>query len=149
MQRLTRTINRLLKQSGICVVYRDEFERVWPGESKSRRDEMQRFAKEHGWKLRSYDERNFAVFGKERSRWSLVNESSSTKKALRRFAAKRAEPHFYRHSGKRSDNAALIGRARQVLAWTFKLLDDRRALCHEMRRYVRAQRQRTTTWPNE
>jgi hypothetical protein len=46
-------------------VYENELARVWPREGKEREAAVERFATEHGWRVRYYKEKFVAIFDEE------------------------------------------------------------------------------------
>jgi len=48
-----------------CGVYENELARVWPREGKEREAAVERFATEHGWRVRYYKEKFVAIFDEE------------------------------------------------------------------------------------
>lgn len=65
VQRLATYIAKELKTAKRCAVYESELIRVWPRDDKRREAQVEKFAKEHGWRLRFYKEGLCAIFDKE------------------------------------------------------------------------------------
>jgi len=62
---LAAKIRQELNIAGQCGVYEHELARVWPREGKERETAIEKFAKEHGWRVR-YDKDKFvAIFDAE------------------------------------------------------------------------------------
>lgn len=65
MQRLANQIAEELKTVKNYRVYECDLKRVWPRSDKDREAKIARFAEEHGWRLRYYDEGLCAIFDKK------------------------------------------------------------------------------------
>ena len=65
MRTLAARIRRELRESAqpipYCAIY-EELQRFWPGELPNREAEIERFAKQHGFKLRFYKRGLCAIF---------------------------------------------------------------------------------------
>ena len=66
MRTLAVRIRRELRKSALpipyCAIYEEELQRLWPLELQSREAEIERFAKQHGFKLRFYKRGLCAIF---------------------------------------------------------------------------------------
>jgi hypothetical protein len=66
MRRLAARIRRELRQTAqlipYCAIFKKELQRFWPLELKNREAEIERFAKQHGLKLRFYKRGLCAIF---------------------------------------------------------------------------------------
>ena len=66
MQKLAAQIRRELRESTqlipYCAIYEEELQRFWPLELRNRKAEIERFAKQHGFKLRFYKRGLCAIF---------------------------------------------------------------------------------------
>ena len=61
MRILLRQIRRELKTAKHCAVYDEELSRVWP-DGNQREQNVARFAKDHGFRLRFYRDGLCAIF---------------------------------------------------------------------------------------
>ena len=64
MQILAEHITTELKMRGLCAVYDNDLNRIWPKNGKKRSDMIGQFAKEHGWRLSHYKDGFVAIFTK-------------------------------------------------------------------------------------
>jgi len=67
MKTLAREIERELA-SGVwphCMIYEHKLKRIWPLDEKDRKAKIEKFAKEHGFRLRFYRLGLCAIFEKE------------------------------------------------------------------------------------
>ena len=48
-----------------CAIYEPELSRVWPRGGVQRQEQIEKFAKKHGWRLGHYKEDFVAIFVKE------------------------------------------------------------------------------------
>ena len=66
MRTLAARIRRELRETAQpiphCAIYEDELQRLWPLELQNREAEIERFAKQHGFKLRFYKRGLSAIF---------------------------------------------------------------------------------------
>jgi hypothetical protein len=66
MRALATRIRRELRESPqlipYCAIFEEDLQRLWPLELQNRKAEIQRFAKEHGFKLRFYKRGLCAIF---------------------------------------------------------------------------------------
>ena len=53
-----------LRTAKHCAVYEPELDRVWPA-NQNREKELARFAENHGWRLRFYQDGLCAIFDKD------------------------------------------------------------------------------------
>ena len=65
MQILAEHITTELKTRGICGVYDNDLNRIWPKNGKKRADMIDQFAKKHGWRLSHYKDGFVAIFTPE------------------------------------------------------------------------------------
>lgn len=54
-----------IAERGVTAVYEPELSRVWPKDGRKREQDIQAFAKEHGWRLRHYKEGFVAILDQE------------------------------------------------------------------------------------
>jgi hypothetical protein len=64
MQILAEHIRTELRTRGICAVYKNDLNRVWPENGKKRAGVIDQFAKENGWQLSHYKDGFVAIFTK-------------------------------------------------------------------------------------
>ena len=50
---------------GLSAVYEPELSRVWPKDGRAREQQVEAFAKEHGWRLRYYKDGFIAIFDEQ------------------------------------------------------------------------------------
>ena len=66
MRTFAARIRRELRESALpipyCGIYEEELQRFWPLELEHREGEIERFAKEHGFRLRFYKRGLCAIF---------------------------------------------------------------------------------------
>ena len=66
MQTPAARIRRELRESAqlipYCAIYEEDLQRFWPLELRNREAEIERFAKQHGFKLRFYKRGLSAIF---------------------------------------------------------------------------------------
>jgi hypothetical protein len=66
MRTLVARIRRELRKSALpipyCAIYEEELQRFFPSELKNREAEIEKFAKQHGFKLRFYKRGLCAIF---------------------------------------------------------------------------------------
>jgi hypothetical protein len=66
MRTLAARIRRQLRESPLlipyCAIYEEDLQRLWPLEVRNRKAQIQRFAKQHGFKLRFYKRGLCAIF---------------------------------------------------------------------------------------
>ena len=66
MRTLTARIRRELRKSALpipyCAIYEEELQRFFPSELQNRETEIEKFAKQHGFKLRFYKRGLCAIF---------------------------------------------------------------------------------------
>jgi hypothetical protein len=62
MQMLAAQIARDINERGLSAVYDSELNRVWPKNGRRREEQIQAFAKQHGWRLRHYKDGFVAIF---------------------------------------------------------------------------------------
>jgi hypothetical protein len=71
MRTLAPRISRELRKSALlipyCAIYEEELQRFWPLELENREGEIERFAKQHGFKLRFYKRGLCAIFQEDRA----------------------------------------------------------------------------------
>ena len=77
MQRLATRISRELKTARQCGVYENELSRVWPKHDAARQAAIDKFALEHGWRVRFYQDGLCAIFDKAPESPSLHGKSFS------------------------------------------------------------------------
>ena len=65
MQKLASTIAKELKSADHYAVYQPELDRVWPRNGKRRQALIEKFAKEHSWRVRHYKDGFVVIFDKE------------------------------------------------------------------------------------
>ncbi|HEY6185899.1 MAG TPA: hypothetical protein VIW67_26895 [Terriglobales bacterium] len=56
-----------MKKARHCAVYEPELSRMWPRDGGAREEEVARFAKQHGWRLRVYKEGFCAIFDADKA----------------------------------------------------------------------------------
>jgi hypothetical protein len=75
MRTLAARIRRELRESAqpipYCAIYEEELQRFWPLELQNREAEIERFAKQHGFKLRFYSRGLCAIFSGRRAELSF------------------------------------------------------------------------------
>jgi len=64
MEILAQHITTELNTRGLCAVYENDLNRLWPKNGKKRLGKVEQFAKEHGWKLSHYTDGFVAIFTK-------------------------------------------------------------------------------------
>ena len=64
MRELAEQIRQELKTANHFAVYEEELCRIWPPDGKPRNAQIERFATEHGFRLRYYREGLCAIFDK-------------------------------------------------------------------------------------
>jgi hypothetical protein len=64
MQILAQHISLELDTRGLCAVYENDLNRVWPKNGKKRAVKIDKFAKENGWQLSHYKDGFVAIFTK-------------------------------------------------------------------------------------
>ena len=66
MRTLAAQIRRQLRESAqpipYCAIYEEELQRFWPSELPNREAEIEKFARQHGFKLRFYKRGLCAIF---------------------------------------------------------------------------------------
>ena len=66
MLTLAERIRRELQETALpipyCAIYEEELQRFWPSDLENREAEIERFAKQHGFKLRFYKRGLCAIF---------------------------------------------------------------------------------------
>ena len=66
MRTLAERIRRELQETALpipyCAIYEEELQRFWPSDLENREAEIERFAKQHGFKLRFYKRGLCAIF---------------------------------------------------------------------------------------
>ena len=66
MRTLATRIRRELRESPqlipYCAIFEEDLQRLWPLELQNRKAEIERFAKQHGFKLRFYKRGLCAIF---------------------------------------------------------------------------------------
>jgi hypothetical protein len=71
MKILARLIRRQLRldsgKLGHCAIYEDELQRVWPIDEPNRKANIERFAKQHGFRLVFYKRGLCAMFEEEKT----------------------------------------------------------------------------------
>jgi hypothetical protein len=65
MHILAGQIARDIKTRGLSAVYEPELSRVWPKDDGKRKQQIEIFAKQHGWRLCHYKDGFVAIFDKE------------------------------------------------------------------------------------
>jgi hypothetical protein len=69
MRTLAARIRRELRKTALpipyCAIYEEELQCFWPLELQNRKAEIERFAKQHGFKLRFYKRGLCAIFQKD------------------------------------------------------------------------------------
>jgi len=65
MQRLAAQIAKEIAERGFSAVYDSELNRAWPENGRRRQQQIEAFAKEHGWRLRHYKDGFVAIFDKK------------------------------------------------------------------------------------
>lgn len=68
MQNLASYIANELKATNQCAVYDPELTRVWPRNGIRRQQQIEKFAKQNGWRVAHYKEGFVAIFVKEPQR---------------------------------------------------------------------------------
>jgi len=62
MQTLAVQVAKEIAARGLSAVYEPELSRVWPKDGREREQQIQAFAREHGWRLRHYSDGFVAIF---------------------------------------------------------------------------------------
>ena len=65
MRKLANQIKQELQTAKHCAVYDDALNRVWPNDGKRREEQIARFARDHGWRVRYYRDGFCAIFDQE------------------------------------------------------------------------------------
>jgi hypothetical protein len=69
-KRIQRQSESEMNRIGRCAIYEDELQRIWPLDEENRRERIEQFAKEYGFKLSFYKQGLCAIFKKEGRRRS-------------------------------------------------------------------------------
>jgi hypothetical protein len=67
MKVLASKIAKELEVANHCAIYEPEISRVWPTNGERREAKIASFAKEHGWRLRHYKDKFFAIFDRDQT----------------------------------------------------------------------------------
>jgi hypothetical protein len=71
---------------GHCAIYENELQRIWPLNEENRKEKIEQFAKEYGFRLSFYKPEVCAIFEKERhgtqSRFRRHGQSSHARRSL-------------------------------------------------------------------
>jgi hypothetical protein len=85
MRTFAARIRRELRESVLpipyCAIYEEELGRFWPLELPNREAEMERFAKQYGFKLRFYMRGFFAIFQEDPAKSSRRIKSQAKSNA--------------------------------------------------------------------
>ena len=67
-KQIERELEKKTERDGHCAIYEDQLQRIWPLNVENRKEKIEQFAKEHGFKLSFYKLGLCAIFEKETQR---------------------------------------------------------------------------------